>query len=117
MLLLGVRFLAYRSLAGLEAAAYFLCRSRSAPRALTEPSPNKSALRAAVHAVPAVMIRATTIRSAAPAHSRPGPSRHRAPSVIIGAPQQFGQPRGGVENAPKLRAAGLAGTVATPTGA
>ena len=32
---------------------------------------------------------------------------------IIGAPQQFGQPRGGVENAPKLlRQAGLAETVA-----
>ena len=33
---------------------------------------------------------------------------------IIGAPQQFGQPRGGVENAPKLlRAAGLAETVSS----
>ena len=33
---------------------------------------------------------------------------------IIGAPQQFGQPRGGVENAPKLlRQAGLAETVSS----
>jgi arginase len=61
----------------------------------------------------AVMIRATaTLRRSVRTFSAWPLAAPRTVS-LIGAPQQFGQPRGGVENAPKLlRQAGLAETVA-----
>ena len=59
-----------------------------------------------------VMIRGTALLRQATRAFASWPLAAPRTVSIIGAPQQFGQPRGGVENAPKLlRAAGLAETV------
>ena len=111
-------FLAYRSLVSFEAAVLLLPAqpfgSKSSPNAALPSSLQTLSVGSDPHRcsrADKTMIRATTMLRRSFAS---WPLAAPRTVSLIGAPQQFGQPRGGVENAPKLlRAAGLDATVAS----